>query len=86
VIRISLRAKTNTSQHIPDTVPMNKISKPFMPIFGELVNYSQEDIPNQPIGRFHIGNIDQTPIPFDWLAGKTYTTKGGKTKSSGGWA
>lgn len=42
-----------------------------------------------PVGRFHPGNIcnvDQTPIPFDWLAGRTYANKGEKTiwvKSSG---
>jgi len=29
-------------------IHMNKISKPFMPIFGKHMNYSQE-IPNQPI-------------------------------------
>lgn len=39
-----------------------------------------EDVPV--VGRFkllEIGNMDQTPLPFDFLSGKTYNEKGAKT-------
>ena len=59
-------------------IPMNKISKSFMPIFGEHVSYySQETNTATPIGRSHIGNIgniDQNPIPFDWRCSTTNQT------------
>ena len=44
------------------------------------------------IGRFklsEIANMDQTPLPFDFLGSRTYDSKGSKTifqkESRGGW-
>jgi len=76
---ISLRAMTNKAQQIPENsrrliinwLQFNRRNSQL-----RLGDYSYD------IGRYalsHIVNMDQTPLPFEYLSGKTYALKGDKT-------
>jgi hypothetical protein len=76
---ISLRATTNKAQEIPENLR------------HIIINWFQFNCRNSQlrdgdytydIGRYdfaHIANMDQTPLPFEYLSGKTYACKGDKT-------
>jgi len=78
---ISLRATTNKAQYVPAH---------YQPL---IVNWLQFNLQNSQlrigdyryyeVGRFdlaHIANMDQTPLPFEYLTGRTYSHKGDKTR------
>jgi len=83
--RISWRAKTNTAS----ITPIDKI--PHIQSFLQFIrrNAQCRQLPMSPqiepeydVGRFrlcHIFNMDQTPLPFEFLHGRTYEFKGKKT-------
>lgn len=92
--RISLRSVTKKAQKIPieyQTLVINWLrfnrrnSQPRLPMFLQTILQT-------PVSRFeesNICNLDETPIPFEYLEGKTYDTVGEKTiwakASQNGW-
>ena len=76
---ISLRATTNKAQYVPahyqhlivNWLQFNRQNSQL-----RIGDYRYE------VGRFdlaHIANMDQTPLPFEYLTGRTYSHKGDKT-------
>jgi len=86
---ISLRALTNKAQQVPENYRSLIVS---WLQFNRRNSQLRTGDYKYEIGRYdlaHIVNMDQTPLPFEYLSGKTYARKGDKTiwaKSiRGGW-
>ena len=78
---ITLRATTNKAQYIPNHYRILiqqwlQFNRRNSQVRTHMRDYKYE------VGRFdfpHIANMDQTPLPFEYITGKTYAHKGDKT-------
>lgn len=76
---ISLRVTTNKAQEVPENFKNLLVS--WLRFNRRNSQVRSGDYKNE-VGRMslgHIGNMDQTPLPFEYLSGKTYAKKGDKT-------
>ena len=77
--RISWRMKTNVAQ-VPPTTRMASIQRYLQ--FIRRNSQLRDGEQSHDVGRYrlgHIYNMDQTPLPFEFLRGRTYEFKGKKT-------
>jgi hypothetical protein len=86
--RISLRFSTNTSQKTPEEyqkliicwLRFNRRNSQIRPFIDDV--RITPNLPFPPVGRFlqsNIFNIDEIPLCFEYLDGRTYAPKGSKT-------
>ena len=78
---LSLRATTNKAQYIPTHYQQLIVNWLQFNRRNSQLRTAYEDYKYE-VGRFdlaHIANMDQTPLPFEYLTGKTYSHRGDKT-------
>jgi hypothetical protein len=88
--RISLRFSTNTAQKTPEEyeklivcwLRFNRRNSQLRPRIDDYLLEIPPNLPYPPVGRFlqsNIFNIDEIPLCFEYLDGRTYAPKGCKT-------